>query len=92
MGYEAVFQWIETFLTDRLQAVIDQAIQLLASKSLTFADDTKLLKAIMLMLCCALLQEDLDRVVEWSIANNMLLLEDKIEVISYCLSPEHHSE
>ena len=24
MGYEAVFQWIETFLTDRLQAVTVQ--------------------------------------------------------------------
>ena len=112
-----VFQWIENFLTDRLQTVtvqgkkssfesvvssvpqgtvlgpiffivyvIDQALMLLESKSLTFADDTKLLKAIMSMLCCALLQEDLDRVVEWSIANNMQLHEDKFEVISYCLN------
>ena len=66
--------------------VIDLALRLMNSKSLTFADDTKLLKAILTMLCCALLQDDLGRVVEWSKANNMLLHDDKFEVMNYCLN------
>ncbi len=38
------------------------------------------------MLCRELLQTDLDNVAEWSKANNMLLHEDKIEVMNYCLN------
>ena len=66
--------------------VIDLALTLLHSKSLTFADDTKLLKAIMSLLCCSRLQEDLGKVFEWSVANNMQLHENKFEVINYCLN------
>ena len=66
--------------------VIDLALRLMKSKSLTFADDTKLLKAILTMLCCAILQDDLGRVVKWSIANNMFLHDDKFKVLNYCLN------
>ena len=66
--------------------MIDLALTLLHSKSLTFADDTKLLKAIMSLLCCSRLQEDLGKVFEWSVANNMHLHENKFEVINYCLN------
>ena len=38
------------------------------------------------MLCCAILQDDLGRVVKWSIANNMFLHDDKFKVLNYCLN------
>ena len=54
-----------------------------AEKALTFADDTKLMKAITQLICKTLLQADLDSVIQWSIANNMLLHEDKFVVMNY---------
>ena len=56
------------------------------SKALTFADDTKLIKAISSLLCKILLEEDLTSIIQWSIANNMLLHEDKFVVINYRLN------
>ena len=56
------------------------------SKVLTFADDTKLIKAISKLLCKILLEEDLTSIMQWSIANNMLLHEDKFVVMNYCLN------
>ena len=38
------------------------------------------------MICCALLQGDLGHVVEWSKVNNMVLHENKFEVMNYCLN------
>ena len=66
--------------------VIDMVLTAKNSKSLTFADDTKLMKVIAHLLCSALLQADLTSVIQWSIANNMLLHEDKFVVMNYCLN------
>ena len=56
------------------------------SKALTFADDTKLIKAITTLLCKVLMENDLTSIIQWSIANNMLLHEDKFVVVNYCLN------
>ena len=53
------------------------------SKISSFADDTKISRAIEYETDLALLQEDLDKVIKWSIENNMDLHEDKFEVINY---------
>ena len=66
--------------------VIDLVLKVKSSKMLTFADDTKLMKAITHLLCKTLLQADLDSVIQWSISNNMLLHEDKFVVMNYCLN------
>ncbi len=66
--------------------VIDMVLTAKNSKALTFADDTKLMKVIAHLLCSALLQADLNSVIQWSIANNMLLHEDKFVVMNYCLN------
>ena len=66
--------------------IIDMALRARSSKALTFADDTKLMKAITQLLCNILLQEDLYSVIQWSIANNMLLHQDKFVVMNYCLN------
>ena len=66
--------------------VIDLVLKVKSSKMLTFADDTKLMKAITQLLCKTLLQADLDSVIQWSISNNMLLHEDKFVVMNYCLN------
>ena len=66
--------------------VIDLVLRVKSSKTLTFADDTKLMKVITQLLCKALLQADLDSVIQWSISNNMLLHEDKFVVVNYCLN------
>ena len=112
-----VYRWIESFLTNRKQAVvvdskkttfrdvksgvpqstvlgpvffilyvIDMILEAKNSKALTFADDTKLMKIIVELLCSTLLQADLHSVTQWSIANNMLLHEDKFVVMNYCLN------
>ena len=66
--------------------VIDMVLTLRSSKALSFADDTKLLHQIVTLLSRDLLQEDLDRVVSWSVANNMILHQDKFEVMNFCLN------
>ena len=52
----------------------------------TFADDTKLQKNIVSEESGEELQADLERVVEWSAANSMVLHEDKFEVVHYELN------
>ena len=54
--------------------------------ALAFNEDTKLIKVITHLLCKTLLEADLRSVVQWSIANNMLLHEDKFVVMNYCLN------
>ena len=66
--------------------VIDMILKLKSSKPLAFADDTKLLHQIIDMLCKCMLQTDLDRVVNWSLDNNMVLHQDKFEVMNFCLN------
>ena len=66
--------------------IIDMILEVKNSKTLTFADDTKLIKVIVDLLCKALLEADLTSVTQWSIANNMLLHENKFVVMNYCLN------
>eukprot|EP00116_Pleurobrachia_bachei_P004793 sb/3465055/ len=54
------------------------------SKIGTFADDTKLSKAILSEESSGELQEDLERVVEWSAANSMALHDEKFESLVRC--------
>ena len=56
------------------------------SKIGTFADDTKLSKAILSEESSGELQEDLESIVEWSEANSMALHDQKFEVIHYTLN------
>eukprot|EP00116_Pleurobrachia_bachei_P009234 sb/3469496/ len=63
-----------------LESVLDGSI------CLTFADDTKLIKAISDMASQACLQNDLLRVTEWAKKNNMKLHEDKFQLLSYSLN------
>ena len=56
------------------------------SKGFSFADDTKLIGAIEDEQSVKCLQEDLNRVIKWSTANNMELHEKKFEVVSYSLN------
>ena len=112
-----VLSWVESFLTNRKQAVvvdgekstfkdvksgvpqgtvlgpvffilyvIDMIMVARSSKALAFADDTKLIKIITYLLCKTLLEADLTGVIQWSIANNMLLHQDKFLVMNYCLN------
>ena len=55
-------------------------------KAFSFADDTKLIIAIMGALCQLLLQHDLEIVNEWSQQNNMSLHQDKFQVLNYSLN------
>ena len=64
---------------------IDLKSVLLSSQALIFADDTKLIREILSMMDKFALQEDLHRVSEWSVANNMDLHESKFQVLSYTL-------
>jgi hypothetical protein len=59
---------------------------LMHSKGLGFADDTKLKRAIRQLECTSLLQEDLYRVIQWAMHNNMELHEKKFEVLNYTLN------
>jgi ribonuclease P/MRP protein subunit RPP40 len=56
------------------------------AKGLCFADDTKLTSAISGVNNHKQLQDDLWRVIAWSIRNNMKLHERKFEVMNYCLN------
>ena len=63
--------------------VNDVDINIKHSKINSFADDTRISKRISTMDDCSLLQEDLEYVIEWSKENNMMLHEDKFELLSY---------
>ena len=49
----------------------------------SFADDTRIMRAIKTTEDSALLQEDLNRVIKWASDNNMLLHQDKFEVLNH---------
>ena len=53
------------------------------SKMSSFADDTKISRSIEFERDITLLQDDLNKVIQWSIENNMGLHEDKFEVLNY---------
>ena len=53
------------------------------SKLRSFADDTRLLRAIAVFLDSILLQKDIDSIIKWAEKNNMLLHEDKFEFLSH---------
>ena len=55
----------------------------LHSKIKIFADDSKLHKLIRSLLDRLLLQEDLQRVTEWSVANNMELNQEKFQLLQH---------
>ena len=48
-----------------------------------FADDTRIMRAISAYEDMAQLQQDLDKVVKWSVENNMTLHEDKFEYMAH---------
>ena len=64
----------------------DQIEALKSSKGSMFADDSKLMRAIISILCQALLQQDLHNIIAWSALNNMKLNETKFEVMNYTLN------
>ena len=63
--------------------LVDMVLSLKTSKPHAFADDTKLLHQIVTILCRDLLQNDLDGIV---LRNNMVLHQDKFEVMNFCLN------
>jgi hypothetical protein len=64
----------------------DQIEALKSSKGSMFADDSKLMRMIISILCHALLQDDLHNIIAWSAMNNMKLNEGKFEVMNYTLN------
>ena len=56
----------------------------------SFADDTRLLKAINTVHDTVLLQSDLDSSVKWSDENNMVLHQQKFELITHSVSRKNH--
>ena len=64
------------FINDITNCVSDSVIR-------CFADDTRLMRSISTCNDMILLQHDLDRVVEWSLRNNMALHEDKFEYMAH---------
>ena len=72
--------------------VIDMVLTVKNSKSLTFADDTKLIKVITYLLCKALLEADLYNITEWSIANKEITCSFTRTSLFFCcheLLPQH---
>ena len=64
------------YINDLKERVKDSTIS-------SFADDPRASKSIAVAEDTALLQKDFQRIVEWSIANNMVLHEKKFELLSY---------
>ena len=52
-----------------------------------FADDTRIMKEISCVNDTAMLQQDLNDVINWSLQNNMLLHEDKFDLITHRANP-----
>ena len=52
-----------------------------------FADDTRIMKEISCVNDTAMLQQDLNDVIHWSLQNNMLLHEDKFDLITHRANP-----
>ena len=59
------------------------------STSRFFADDTRISKQIMSVENVAELQEDLNNVIEWSMQNNMMLHEDKFQLLIHRHDSKH---
>ena len=62
------------------------------SKVTSFADDTRILKWINKPNDREKLQEDLEKIYQWSDDNKMKFNDDKFELISYPVRPENHSQ
>ena len=69
--------------------ITDLIFSLKSCKALSFADDTKLIQLILGVLSKAMLQDDLNSVIDWSQLNNMQLHQDKFEVMNYCLKSSY---
>ena len=52
-----------------------------------FADDNRIMKEISCVNDTAMLQHDLNDVIHWSLQNNMLLHEDKFDLITHRANP-----
>ena len=52
----------------------------------SFADDKRVMKAIKSDIDCPRLQEDLAKIYEWSVSNNMKFNGDKFELVRYTVS------
>ena len=61
---------------------------LLSSTATSFADDTRVLKPVGNVLDCGALQEDLGRVYDWAVSNNMCFNGDKFELLRYTVNGE----
>ena len=57
------------------------------ARSSSFADDTRMSQAISCVADTESLQTDLNSVIQWSIQNNMLVHEDKFELLCYHAKP-----
>ena len=55
----------------------------------SFADDTRIKKTINHVKDTKLLQEDLNNAITWSTKNNMMLHQDKFELLSHRADPSH---
>ena len=64
------------FVNDMQSCVKDSMLR-------SFADDTRIMRAITTSDDINLLQQDLDRVITWASDNNMLLHQDKFEVLNH---------
>ena len=62
------------------------------SKVTSFADDTRILKCINKPNDRDMLQDDLNKIYEWSEENKMKFNDDKFELISYPVRPENQSQ
>ena len=64
------------YVNDMHQCIINSTLR-------SFADDTRLSAKISTLNDCSLLQKDLEHIVEWSQANNMVLHEKKFELLQH---------
>ena len=62
------------------------------SDVLTFADDTKVISKISNVTDKNNLQSDLNNIINWSTANNMVLNSDKFELVNYRLNKENQNQ
>ena len=113
-----LINWIESFLTNRMQTVVidgvhssstitlsgvpqgtvlgpilfilfinDMRTCIQHSKVSFFADDTRVSKQIRSEADVALLQDDLNSLIQWATQNNMMLHEDKFELLVHKFNP-----
>ena len=68
--------------------IADISDGLVSSTATSFADDTRVMKPVSRVSDCEALQEDLGRVYDWAVVNNMCFNGDKFELLRYTLSDE----